>query len=205
MKTSNALPAETLPLDKLCPIRVCKGTKYLQGLLTKNIWWPYTICHCSKQLSTLTHPPPTSKQQHCKNRLPGQLTELSESGHETTFAKQSWRITVKPKGEGRQAHLKLMPSQVWMVLLKYHSKTVLRQTRDHRGREMGCALNPKVYPHSMVAFPHVSSQEYVIKGYKDPPAMLWILAHGKPAQTTGREESVQKECTHLSRVVWSNA
>lgn len=191
-------------LDKLCPIRVCKGTKDLQELLTKNIWWPYTICHCSKQLSNLTHPPPTSKQKHCKNWLPKWLNELSDSGHEATFAKQSWRIMVKPKAEGRQPHLKLMPSQVWMVLLKYYTKTILRQTRDHRGREMGRALSPKVYPRFMVAFPHVSSREYVINGYKYPPAMLWILAHGKPAQVTGRMESVQKECTHLSRVVWSN-
>lgn len=74
--------------DKLCPTGVCRGTQCLQVIPYKEqLMAMYNL----QLLQTAFRPrPPTTKIQiasPCKNRLPGQFTEPSESGLEATVAK----------------------------------------------------------------------------------------------------------------------
>lgn len=102
--------------DKLCPTGVRESTKCLQGLLTKNI---YLIAMFNLQLlqTALLPHPSTSKIQ---------IATLGKNG----LSVNSQNLDKKPqlqmklekyghnKGRGLEATLKLVPSQVWMVLLK---------------------------------------------------------------------------------------
>ena len=80
------------------------------------------------------------------------------------------------------------------------TETILRQTRDNRGREMGCALSPKVYPGSIRAFPHVSSLRIRNKWLQIPTSYAvnpcpWKTPCSSAQATRGRRVSKDKALT----------
>lgn len=83
-----------------------------------------------------------------------------------------------------------------------------RQTWDCREAEIGYVLKPNAYTFH-IGFPKTEQfRNGEINGYRMPPSQTvdpcpWN-APCSSAQAIGRQERVQRGCTHLYRVVWPN-
>lgn len=154
MQTSNALPAEKLSFGQIVSHRSLWGHK----MSPESPYKGHVRATHNLHLFQIAFPlhPSTSKIQiatPCKNRLSGQFTELSESGHETATAKWNWRSMVKIKAERLQAPPKLVLSQVWMMLLKVKLRLLQDRCEIVEGQKWGWLWAPGHYLCFHVGFP----------------------------------------------------